>query len=426
MRSQERSATSRRHMRRFAKRTFQDVVRTVRSAPRAGLKACTTSCLAAGLALVAFATVHVQAHKPITSKYTYNDDVFSIFRDRCGRCHIAGGAAPMSLLTYKDALPWAESIREELIAERMPPSYVDVESAPVTSSGSVRPLTAREIDTVITWATGGTPEGPSARRTEPEPFHADWRSGRPDLVISMDTEYTVPPDTQEDTREFLLPTGLPETRWVKAADLRPGTPSIVRDASISVDGGAVLALWVPGDEPAAAPEGTAFRLAAGARLRLRIHYKKSWQDERSAKSDKSALGLYFTSAPTSDHELRAMNVEPERRSTPDATAPEIFGRDVAQPLTIVGVRPALDRPYAVVDVHARLPDGVRVPLLRLHAPRPEWTRRYWLARAIDLPAGSRLEVSATPTLSDADLFPAGARAPASSTPLQIRLDVVSK
>ena len=31
-----------------------------------------------------------EAHKAITSKYTYNDDVFPIFRDRCSRCHVAG------------------------------------------------------------------------------------------------------------------------------------------------------------------------------------------------------------------------------------------------------------------------------------------------------------------------------------------------
>ena len=31
------------------------------------------------------------AHKPITSPYSYNDDVFPILRERCGRCHVSGG-----------------------------------------------------------------------------------------------------------------------------------------------------------------------------------------------------------------------------------------------------------------------------------------------------------------------------------------------
>ncbi len=52
-----------------------------------------------------------EAHKAITSKYTYNDDVFPIVRAKCGNCHVDGGVAPMSLMTYEEAFPWAESIR---------------------------------------------------------------------------------------------------------------------------------------------------------------------------------------------------------------------------------------------------------------------------------------------------------------------------
>jgi hypothetical protein len=71
------------------------------------------------------ATRHGEAHKAVTSKYTYNDDVFPILRDRCGRCHVSGGVAPMSLMTYDDAFPWGESIRAELIAAHMPPWNAD-------------------------------------------------------------------------------------------------------------------------------------------------------------------------------------------------------------------------------------------------------------------------------------------------------------
>ena len=59
----------------------------------------------------------------ITSKYNYNEHVFPIFRDRCARCHYQGGPTPMSLTTYQDALPWAESMREQLVGEKMPPWY---------------------------------------------------------------------------------------------------------------------------------------------------------------------------------------------------------------------------------------------------------------------------------------------------------------
>jgi len=56
-------------------------------------------------ALLLLTIAPVQAHKPITSKYSYNADVWPIFRNRCGTCHVPGGVAPMSLLDYKNALP---------------------------------------------------------------------------------------------------------------------------------------------------------------------------------------------------------------------------------------------------------------------------------------------------------------------------------
>jgi len=84
----------------------------------------------------------VEAHKAVTSKYTYNDDVFPILRDKCGSCHTDGGSAPMSLLTYNEnggAVAWAESIREMLIAEAMPPWYADPTGPPREESALSQP-----------------------------------------------------------------------------------------------------------------------------------------------------------------------------------------------------------------------------------------------------------------------------------------------
>ena len=92
--------------------------------------------LSAGvLAAIAFVAPATEAHKAITSPYTYNDHIFPIVRDRCGACHFEGGPTPMSLLTYNDAVPWAESMREQLIAERMPAWYAD----PTGPAGQGRP-----------------------------------------------------------------------------------------------------------------------------------------------------------------------------------------------------------------------------------------------------------------------------------------------
>ena len=50
------------------------------------------------------------------AELTFSKDVAPIFYSKCVSCHRPGEAAPMSLITYKDARPWAASIREKVAA----------------------------------------------------------------------------------------------------------------------------------------------------------------------------------------------------------------------------------------------------------------------------------------------------------------------
>ena len=84
--------------------------------------------------------------------------------------------------------------------------------------------------------------------------------GAPDLALPLPAEFTVAADKMEDTQEFTLPTGTTEPRWVRAVDLLPGTPSIVRSADRSyVKGGGQR--WR--SAASAAPEHVLALLAAG-------------------------------------------------------------------------------------------------------------------------------------------------------------------
>src|SRR5262249_53446009 len=56
---------------------------------------------------------------------TFNKDVAPIFHAKCAECHHPGEAAPFSTLTYKDARPWAKSIKEKVINHEMPPWHAD-------------------------------------------------------------------------------------------------------------------------------------------------------------------------------------------------------------------------------------------------------------------------------------------------------------
>jgi hypothetical protein len=219
--------------------------------------------------------------------------------------------------------------------------------------------------------------------------------------------------------DVTLPTHVTEVKWVKAADLLPGTPSMVRRATIAVDNGPVLAVWEPAHDAVAAPGGTAFRIPAGATLELHISYKKNWNEEQQAKSDTSTVGLYFTDAPLSGKEITGVTIEGAGTGESDAAGPKTFGGQMPTGGRVLAIRPSVDQPYDSVAIDAVAASGKHVPLLKLRAVRPEWPRRYWLADPVELPAGTKIEVKAVP--GDPDTGPL---MKAVSMPLQVALDVV--
>ena len=347
-----------------------------------------------------------EAHKGITSKYNYNEHVFPILRDRCGSCHFAGGPAPLSLVEYLEAVPWAESIREQLVAQKMPPWYVDP-TGPAVKGG--HPLPNRELDMLLDWAAGGTPradektfvfgavQGVKSPTYEGPPMQ--WKDGTPDVILTMTESYTLPPAKTEDEHTFTLPTGLKEAAWVKAVDMLPGVRSMVRDAVISVAGGPMLAAWVPGHKAIAAPSGTAFRLPTNATLTHRMHYKKNWHDEQTALSDRSSIGLYFTEAPVSGKSIETLAID-SPNGEQDPSAPYHFSGAVPKGARVLAFTPSFDKVYRSVVVEATMPTGNHVTLLKLRAVQPQWFRRYWLQEPVELPAGSNLKVTATPAPAD--------------------------
>ena len=372
-----------------------------------------------------------EAHKPVTSKYTYNEDVFPILQNRCGRCHVNDGVAPMSLMTYKDAYPWAESIRAELVTGHMPPWHAQGGSA---SFRNARTLTAREMDVLLTWAIGGNPVGNPPHQLPSVELANGWPLGPPDLALPLPATFTLSADKVEDTQEFTIATGTTEARWLRAVDLLPGTPAIVRRATIALkDGGVasglspetVLGVWVPGDETAAAPRGAAFRLPPGAPLTVRIHYRKTYSHEGREMTDRSTVGLYFADGPAT--ELRRLIVQsPANASIVDNRLS--FSTVVEEDVQALSLYPDPELMNANLRVAALYPDGKRVAIVGLTA-RPDWARRYWFEEPIALPRGTRIEVAAVLNGADELLPPSAAPVrpqPAEPTAVRLTLNVVRK
>ncbi|MCI0390863.1 MAG: heme-binding domain-containing protein, partial [Acidobacteria bacterium] len=60
----------------------------------------------------------------VSAKPTFTKDILPIFQKSCQDCHRPGTTAPMSLLTYQTARPWAKSIRERVLTRNMPPWHI--------------------------------------------------------------------------------------------------------------------------------------------------------------------------------------------------------------------------------------------------------------------------------------------------------------
>jgi hypothetical protein len=251
-------------------------------------RAAIATAIVAGLALMLTRTGN--AHVGVTSKFTYNADVYPVFLKRCGTCHIDGGVGPMSLLTYEDAFPWAESLRAELLdaASGDPHDFV---------KAAHRQISGRELDIVLNWATGGTPEGDKAQTPQAPPLRTYWASGPPDLMASMPNPYTMNVTAIESTNEATFPIPTSSSVTVDKVDLLPGNPSIVRSALLSLrspDGTVrVLGTWMPRQVPAAIALKPAVRIDPGSEIVAQVRYKKNWKQEGQAVSDLSRVGLYL-------------------------------------------------------------------------------------------------------------------------------------
>jgi hypothetical protein len=128
------------------------------------------------------------AHEPITTKLTWTLEISRIVYKHCASCHHEGGAAPMSLITYDEARPWAKAIRDEVAERRMPPWGA------VKGFGQFRndqSLADPEIEMLMLWVEGGAPKGDDIYLPDVPQFQAVSKSARPTRGITVSLEATL-------------------------------------------------------------------------------------------------------------------------------------------------------------------------------------------------------------------------------------------
>src|SRR5215470_20083475 len=81
---------------------------------------------------------------------TFTRDIAPIFQQKCEACHRPDNMAPMSLMTYEEARPWAKSIAARVGARQMPPWHID-KTIGIQKFKNDRSLNDEQIETILAW-----------------------------------------------------------------------------------------------------------------------------------------------------------------------------------------------------------------------------------------------------------------------------------
>ena len=159
--------------------------------------------------------------KPVGNP-TFSKDVAPILQRACQNCHRPGSIAPMSLLDYKEARPWARSIKEKVVNRTMPPWHID-RNVGVSKFKDDPSLTDAEVATIANWVDHGSPEGNPADMPPPRQFTDvdKWHLGKPDLVVSMPRPYVLKGKGGDEFYDIDIDPGFTEDMYIQAVETKP-------------------------------------------------------------------------------------------------------------------------------------------------------------------------------------------------------------
>ena len=364
----------------------------------------------------------------IPETVTFHRGVLPLLQQRCQECHRPGEAAPMSLLTYDEARPWAASIREAVLLKKMPPWFADPAHG---SFSNDRRLSEAEVAILSKWAERGAPEGDPSDAPPPQEFATGWEIGEPDLILDVGYDYPVPASGEVPYTYFVVPTGLTENKWIESAEARPGTRSVVHHAVVSTrppgskrfrdvkpgepfvpekkakkkrkeDTGAgvlsalnadgeILATFVPGGVAYKTRPGEARLLPAGSDLIFQMHYTPSGKPA----SDRTVIGIKFADEPPqrrvvnsfiSNTRLVIPPGDPNRRVDARVT--------VHEDVELLSLFPHMHLRGKAFEYRAIFPSGESRTLLSVPKYDFNWQLTYYLDEPIMLPKGTEIVATA--------------------------------
>lgn len=407
-----------------------------------------------GIIVIALGSGASRADSKPDKLLTFSKDVAPILFNHCVECHRPNDIAPMSLLTYKDARPWARSIREKVISHEMPPWSPDPKYGEFSNEDRLSPT---EINTIVGWVDQGANEGsPKELPKAPEFVRGGWQIGPPDVVFEMAEDYTIEPDAPDNYIYFFLPTNFTEDKWIQAAEIQPGNRKLVhhviafiqtpqmmesrkargprnlnsslmyqdgtlrrvkmdapavdntceetaggtganraRGVGAEQNQGALLAGYAPGKEPDSWPAGTAKRVPAGSTIMFQMHYSAFRGGIDKAEKDRTRIGLIFAKKPPEKMIFTSAVANLTFKIPPGSGNHEVVAcQTLPRDIELLSYMPHMHLRGKDMKYEVVYPDGRRETLLWVPKFSFNWQIMYNLKKPVTLPKGSKVIVTA--------------------------------
>jgi hypothetical protein len=338
---------------------------------------------------------------------TFYRDVLPILQNHCQSCHHPvipdenGLVAPMSLTTYEDTRPWAQSILRRVQAHEMPPWFASARTRGVFEGE--RSLSDAQIGVIAAWVRGGAPGGRPEDAPPPPPPASHtvkgWVLGVPDISI-VGEPTTIPDDETDDLTQHEVGQ-IPEEMWVQGVEFRAASPAVhhmcgtvVLPASVVGSEREIsLGCAAPGVEPRMLPDGYALLLPKGATVQLEVHGRKN-AGPNTAVRYQSALGLTLANGPIR-HRVRfsaisnsTFEIPPRAESWP-VGATRVFDKDTM----ILALWPHGHFRAVAASYTAVYPNGQVERLLEVPQFNRDWQEVYRYKEPKRIPAGTRIDVA---------------------------------
>ena len=330
---------------------------------------------------------------------TFAKDVAPIFYKHCVECHRPTMFAPMSLMTFESARPWAQAIKRRVANREMPPWTAD----PTVGKFKNDPrLSQAEIDTIVSWVDEGAVRGDDRDLPVAPQFAAGWTIGQPDAIFEAQ-EHAVPESGTIPYLYFRIPTNLTEDKWLQAIEISPSARAVVHHVIAYAQpvggdpnnertiGRVSLGGITPNKPGVVFPPGVAKRLPAGSDIVLQMHYTTNG----TAMTERTKVAVIYAKEPpkTLSAGGAVMNfsfVIPAGAASHEVRQTQVLREDTL----LTGMMPHMHARGKDMTYIAHYPDGRDETLLSVPKYDFNWQITYQLAEPKLLPKGTKLEVIA--------------------------------